>query len=129
MPFNLDEKYVLATEQELGAKLPDSYRRSMQLENGGELETEDHAWQQFPIADLSDRKRIARTCNHILAETESSQRWNNFPANALAIADNGAGDRLVLLREGPAFGSAIYIWHHETGRITKLADDFSVLKT
>ena len=71
MPFDIAESLVLAAEQKLGAKLPESYRSSMLRENGGELETGEDAWRQYPIADTSDRKQLSRTANHIIKETES----------------------------------------------------------
>lgn len=127
MPFDLAESFILAAEQKLGAKLPESYRSSMLRENGGELETEEDAWQQYPIADTSDRKRLSRTANHIIKETESCSGWPNFPEGALAIAGNGGGDQLVLLKQGASFAPTVYVWSHETGELEKIADDFSEL--
>jgi hypothetical protein len=37
MPFPLDDKYLRSAEEELGAKLPDGYRRAMMAANGGEV--------------------------------------------------------------------------------------------
>ena len=71
MPFELAEPFILAAEQQLGSKLPEAYRSAMLRENGGEFETEEDTWQQYPIADTSDRKRLSRTANHIIKETES----------------------------------------------------------
>ena len=92
MPFDLAESFLLAAERELGASLPKSYRLAMLRENGGEIETDDDDWQQYPVADTSDRKRLSRSANHILKETESCRGWARFPENAVAIAGNGAGD-------------------------------------
>ena len=128
MPFDLDESFVVAAEIELGAILPLSYRRSMLQENGGELEAQDDSWEQYPIADTSDRKRMSRTCNHILKETQNCLTWSGFPENAIAIAGNGAGDQLVLLKSGRELESTVYAWSHETGQLTKVANDFAELK-
>lgn len=128
MPFDLAESNVVIAEQKLGARLPESYRRSMMRENGGQLEAEDDDWQQYPIADTSDRKRLSRTASHIIGETERCRSWRGFPDGALAIAGNGCGDQLVLLRQGESFAPAVYVWSHETGQLEKLADDFSELK-
>jgi len=128
MPFDLAESFILAAEQQLGAKLPESYRSSMLRENGGEFKTEEDAWQQYPIADTSDRKRLSRTANHIIKETESCSGWLNFPEGALAIAGNGGGDQLVLLKQDASFAPTVYFWSHETGQLKKVADDFSELK-
>lgn len=98
MPFNLEDKFILQAETELEANLPENYKASMQKNNGGEIEISGDVWDQYPIFDKSDRKRISRTCNHIIAETKSCEDFGNFPANALAIAGNGCGDQLVRKR-------------------------------
>jgi len=53
--------------------------------------------------------------------------WPGFPEEAVAIAGNGSGDQLVLLKEGASFGQEIYIWAHETGKLQKIANNFSAL--
>ena len=112
MPFNLAESFVLAAEREVGATFPPSYRSAMLGANGGEVETEDDVWELYPIADTSDRKRLSRTANHVIKETGVCRTWRGFPGNALAIAGNGAGDQLVLLKQGAALESAVYAWSH-----------------
>jgi hypothetical protein len=128
MPFDLSESFIVAVEQELGASLPTSYRSSMSRENGGEIEVEEDGWQQYPIADTSDRKRLSRTANHVLKETKQCLSWPRFPTGALAIASNGTGDQLVFVRRGQAFDPEVYVWSHETGALAKVADDFTHLK-
>lgn len=128
MPFDLAESFIAATERELGAELPASYKAAMALSNGGEVEVAHDAWQLHPIADTSDRKRLARTANHIIRETASLKAWPNFPANAVAIAANGSGDHLVLIHEGGVFSSLVFRWSHETGTIQKVAEDFHELE-
>jgi len=125
--FNLEEKFVLQAEVELDAVLPQSYKTSMQKSNGGEIEVAGDVWEQYPIFDKSDRKRIARTCNHIIAETKSCEDFVNFPNNALAIAGNGCGDQLVLIKQSNSYTDSIYIWSHETGEFDKVANDFKEL--
>jgi hypothetical protein len=61
MPFDLDERYVQAAEQALGASFPTTYRLAMMSSNGGTVATESDDWELYPIADDSDRKRLART--------------------------------------------------------------------
>lgn len=128
MPFDLAESFLLSAERELGASLPKSYRLAMLRENGGEIETDDDDWQQYPIADTSDRKRLSRSTNHILKETERCRGWPRFPENAVAIAGNGAGDQLVLLKQNGAFAPEVYAWLHESGELKKVADDFALIK-
>ncbi|MCV2371418.1 SMI1/KNR4 family protein, partial [Roseateles oligotrophus] len=128
MPFDITESFILDAEREIGAALPSAYRTSMLGANGGEIETEDDSWELYPIADTSDRKRLSRTANHIIKETSLCRAWPGFPENALAIASNGGGDRLVLLKQGPVFGAAVYAWSHETAALTKVANEFSALR-
>ncbi len=128
MPFDLDPSFLAAAEAQLGATLPASYGQSMLRENGGEVEGGGDHWVLYPIADKKDRRRLSRTCNHIIQETKRFHGWDRFPAQGLAIAGNGAGDQLVLLRQGNAYGPEIYDWSHETGALVKIAGDFSKLK-
>jgi hypothetical protein len=129
MPFDLPESFLKAAAQSLGMTLPASYRSSMLRNNGGEIIAGNDTWELYPIADSSDRKRLSRTCNHILKETENCRLWERFPRNALAIARNGGGDHLVLVKQDTEFSPEIYVWSHETGRLTKVANNFSELKT
>ena len=121
MPFNLSEEQLAQTEKELGARLPEEYREAMMADNGGEVSTEEDDWEFYPIRDTSDRKRLSRTCNHIVKETESARGFGNFPENAIAIAGNGLGDQMVLVREEASFKSTVYLWLHETGELRELA--------
>lgn len=127
MPFDLAESFMVAAEKALGAAFPDSYRRAMARSNGGEVEALQDSWQLHPIADTSDRKRLARTVNHVVRETLAMLEWPGFPRNAVAIATNGTGDQLVLLREGENLRETIYYWSHETGAIESVASNFAEL--
>jgi hypothetical protein len=129
MPFDLAESFIAAAEEALGARFPASYRKAMARANGGEVEALRDSWQLHPIADTSDRKRLARTANNVVRETLSMLEWPLFPENAVAIATNGTGDQLVLLREGEALTEAIYYWSHETGVIKPVAGSFAELST
>lgn len=128
MPFNLSEEQLSQTEKELGAKLPHEYREAMKLSNGGEVTTQNDAWELYPIKDASDRKRLSRTCNHILSETESCKGFGNFPSDAVAIAGNGLGDQLVLIKESGRFLDSVFLWFHETGELQESAATFNELK-
>lgn len=128
MPFNLAEEQLVQTEQELGCSLPFEYREAMKLDNGGEVQTEEDDWELYPIRDSSDRKRISRTCNHIVSETKSCKGFGNFPENAVAIAGNGLGDQMVFLKEKGRFLSEVYLWLHETGELEKLAASFGEIE-
>ena len=127
MAFNLNEKFILQAETELDANLPVNYKAAMQKNNGGEIEISGDVWEKYPICDTSDRKRIARSCNHIIVETKSCEGFGNFPSNALAIAGNGCGDQLVLIKQNNNYDDSVYMWSHETGEIVKVANDFNEL--
>ena len=99
MPFPVDEIFIKQTEEKLGVEFPSSFKAKMMMDNGGELATEEDDWQLFPFFDSSDKKRLSRTANNIVRETEVAKKWPNFPANCTAIASNGSGDLLVFKRE------------------------------
>lgn len=126
MPFPIDLKYIKETEDESGVEFPKVFKEKMQEENGGEFFTEKVDWELFPFFDKSDKKRISRTCNHIILETENLKEWNNFPKNAFAIGKNGSGDLLVLIEKEPEkLSDEIYLWEHETGKIIKVGENIN----
>lgn len=128
MPFPIDIKYIIQTEQELGLIFPDIFKNKMTIENGGELMTENGDWQLFPFFDKSEKKRISRTCNHIGLETKQAKESDNFPNNGVAFASNGCGDLLILLTKNEnKLSDEIFIWFHETGQIEKVADNINEL--
>jgi len=121
LPFDLSEDQLLKAEDELGSQLPHDYREAMKLANGGEATTEEDDWEFYPIKDTSDRKRLSRSCNHIINETESCKEFGNFPEGAIAIAGNGLGDQTVFIKELGQFQTAVFLWLHETGELKELA--------
>jgi hypothetical protein len=131
MAFPVDIRFIKSAEAKLGRKLPLGYVVRMCRENGGSATTEIDNWFLFPIFDDSDQRRLKRTCNDIIRETESARSRPGFPADALAIGDNGGGDLLVRLAEtdGKRYGDAVYWWDHETDEVSKVADDFEELTT
>lgn len=124
MPFKLNEIYVVKAEKILGARLPECYRLAMMNNNGGEVLAVDDDWLIHPIFDQTDRKRIARTCNHIISVTKSMSGWPGWPSNALAIAHNGSGDALIFLQNGTEFSPEVYLWNHENGEVAIVAEQF-----
>ena len=128
MAFNVSEEFVIAAEKVLGARLPESYRKSMQIENGGQVEAMSDYWTLVPIQDKSDRKRIARTSYDIVRETGDMAEWVGWPEAAVKIAQNGTGDALLFKIEGSACAKEVYHWDHETGETIKIADDFVELE-
>lgn len=130
MPFPVDIKYVAETERKLGVMLPSSYVAKMVKLNGGKVATPPDVWTLYPIFDESDKKRLSRTCNDVVRETQAAKDWPDFPTNAVAIGANGCGDQLVFIPQPDApelLGREVYWWDHETGQLHKVADDFEDL--
>jgi hypothetical protein len=130
MAFPVDEQYIIETEKELELKFPPTFKGKMKIENGGEIETADDSWTIHPFFDKSDIKRIKRTTNNIILETNNSRKWGNFPPTAIAIGDTGSGDKLILLPSAnnpTQLSDKIYFWSHETGEVTAIADDINEL--
>ena len=130
MPFSLDPQYVVSAEQKLGAKLPPAYVAKMLRASGGSIEIDGEDWELHPILDETDAKRIARTCNDILRETDEARDWEGFPDEALSIGSNGSGDRLVLLRTGGGlYEDTLHLWDHETHEVIAIAPATEVFLT
>lgn len=132
MPFQVDERSVKSAEETLGVKFPLSYREKMKRHNGGEIYVDSECWTLYPFFDSSDKKRIKRTANHIIHETQQAKSWAGFPESAIAIAGNGSGDQLIFIRaEGnpSILTESIYMWSHEARETTKIANDFNELQT
>src|SRR5215467_12514517 len=99
----------------------------MMMSNGGRVLAYDDVWDLHPILDTSDRKRLKRTCNDILHETHFMRDWPGWPENALAIASNGSGDRLILLKVDRRYDPTVYLWLHDTSELAAVAEVFSDL--
>jgi hypothetical protein len=125
MPFPIERKYIEESEIDLSILFPTTFISKMMAENGGEVSTEDDDWALYPFFDKSDNKRISRTNNHIVLETKKAKEWDTFPKGAVAIGTNGSGDHLILLPDRSNTNlllDTIYIWSHETGNISKVAN-------
>jgi hypothetical protein len=130
MPFPITETELAKTEEKIGIRFPESFRTAMIAENGGSVITDEDQWDLFPFFDTSDRKRLARTSNDILRETEEARKWQGFPADGWAISNNGFGDHMFFRRSAAdptRFKDIVYTYWHETGKIAVLAKDFSEL--
>lgn len=125
MPFDLDERYVRAAEHALGVSLPTTYRLAMMRSNGGTVATKSDDWELYPIADDSDRKRLARTLNGVVPETERARAWRGFPSAAISLGSNGEGDQVIFLADGQGLCPEVFIWRHETSELVRVADDFA----
>ena len=111
MGFPVDDERIARAEDELGRKLPAVLKARLRRNNGGEVRTDNADWTLYPVYDSTDRKRIARTANHVVREQARWQAWRGFPEGAIAIADDGCGNALII----PADSDEIREWDHETG--------------
>jgi len=130
MPFPVDVSFVKATESKLGVTFPLAFVARMTSANGGEVQADGDVWQLHPFLDTSDRTRLKRTCNDIVREMKVAKDWPDFPANGIAIGANGSGDLLVLLASPSSpdrLQDAAYVWDHETGDLSKVAEDLAEL--
>ena len=128
MAFNISDEKIAKTEASLGRRLPPVYRSIMGESNGGTAFDEEDQWDIYPIQDDSDRKRLSRSCNHIIAETKSAKEWKGFPAEGLVVGGNGFGDVMLLLpseTDPTLFSDRLFVYWHETGKVESLADDLA----
>ena len=115
MGLPTQQKYIDNAEASLGLSLPSWLKTRLLRENGGEIEAGDDIWQLFSVLDTSDRKTASRSATNIVSETKSARAWTGFPTNAIAIADNGTGDLLILLTDNIGqLGSEVYLWMHDS---------------
>jgi hypothetical protein len=119
--FPVDEERVAAAEEALGRPLPAGLRERLLRDNGGEVIVEgypgDAEWQLHPVWDDGDRKRMGRTANHLVRETEEH---GELPDGAVVVGANGTGDLLVL----PAGDDEPAWWDHETGELHAVRTDW-----
>lgn len=111
MPFPVDESHIVEAEKQLGRRLPSELRTHLLRSNGGEIEAAGDTWTLHPVWDPTDKKRMLRTANHIVRETQQARTWHGFPPEAISIATNAYGDHLIV-RPG---SDEIELWDHETG--------------
>lgn len=121
MPFPVDVSLIQAAERLLGRKLPPDLRVRLHRLNGGEIQAIGDSWNLFPVCDPAGRRRIARTANHIIRETKAAREGAaGFPQDAIAIAENGGGDYLIVR----GYGNVIEFWDHETGETEPVEVDW-----
>ena len=118
MPFSVDPDRISDAEAAIGIKLPSAWRKALERKNGGEFEFRNEVWTIHPVADNADRRRTARTCNHIGWETAQARTWPGFPPDAVALAGSDLGNRLIAKHDS----RSVWLWDHETCEVTDLAD-------
>ena len=124
MPFPVASLEIEKTEAKTGFMFPPVFKTCLAASNGGDLVVADDDWVLFPFLDGSDRKRLARSCNDIVSETNRMREWRGFPPEGFAIASNGCGDCLLLLPEkegSKQLGETIFRFDHETGEMGPVA--------
>lgn len=123
MPFPVDPKHVDRAEAKLSVRFPAAYREWLLRSNGGEIELRPgEFWELFPVMDDSDQKRLKRTWDDVVRQTEMARRGNRFLASAVAIGHDGEGNLLVLL-PGEGADCEVAVWDHETGTLEIAAGD------
>jgi hypothetical protein len=118
VPYPVSREHLDAAEARLGRRLPLDLRARLSRDNGGEVKVGDEVWWLHPVWDPTDRKTMRKTASHIVAETASAREWPGFPEGAIAIANNGGGD-LLIVRAG---SDEIELWDHETGELDPVED-------
>jgi len=121
MPPSVSETYLVAAEVRLGVSFPTPYRRRLMRSNGGAVEVDGDWWDLHPIADVSSPNRIGPTWDDVCRQTEQARMLGGFPVAAVAIADDGSGDRLVLLWDERG-GVELCVWRHCTGAVDRLEE-------
>lgn len=109
---------MAAAEQHLGVTFPASYRAWLLACNGGEVEVDGEWWDLHPVADASDPRRIGPTWDHVCRQTDLARLLGGFPSAAIAIGEDGSGDRLVLLAPSPGSSPQLGIWQHASGEVS-----------
>ncbi len=120
MPFPVEVSLIQEAERQLGRKLPMDLRVRLQRANGGKIRAAGDVWRLFPVFDTSDRGRITRTANHVVRETQAALGWAWFPDDAIAIAEKGGGD-LLIIRAG---SDQVEFWDQKTGQTKPVEVDW-----
>ena len=111
MPFPIPVKLIAETEAAMGVVFPLELKLRMIRSNGGVVELDGEPWWLYPFRDTTNRKTISRTGEDIRRETEYALREiEGFPADGIAIAHNGAGDRLFLRRDGSRMRDEVWMF-------------------
>ncbi len=129
MSFPINHKYIVEAELELKVKFPTKFKTRMIQSNGGELISDEFDFELYPFFDKSNKKRISRTCNHIVLETKNARKWNGFPQSGIAIGSDGLGNQIILTHKGNGMlGEDVYFWSYETGKIERIGKSINELE-
>jgi len=113
MPFPVSEALIAEAENNLGRRLPRTFRARLLHNNGGEVSSDDDDWTLHPVWDPTDRRTIARTSSHIVIEAVEARAWPGFPSDGTPLAINDEGDRIIVR----GTSDDLEFWDHETGLV------------
>ena len=119
---------IAETEHRLGATFPAVFKMYVSRSNGDQVWIDDEVWFLFRLRDRTSQETLRRTAVDICYETESALTSNvGFPADGVAIAENGAGDWLLLRREGDRLGVAVWMFRLHGGELVRALDNVAEL--
>lgn len=130
MPFDLKEEFIIRAEQDLNIlKFPENYRQFMMRSNGGffEVGNEDSdeyvGFDLYPIADISDKKRMQRTFNNVVRETLNTRKHyvSGECDNSILIGDDG-GRGVYLFKINPDRSVDENVWYRTHDQIDDEAE-------
>jgi hypothetical protein len=114
----------------MGVRFPLIFKIKMSENNGGHVDLDGESWFLFAFEDLSSRASIRKTAQNIRMETQTAiEDGLGFPADGIAIGNNGAGDLLFLRRDGDVVQSEVWIYRLRGGELAKALDDVASLWT
>lgn len=103
MPFPAPVERIDEAETQLGMVFPEGLRARLARQNGGLLWVGDELWTLFPVWDPTTRRTASRSTSHVVRETTSfREAFEGLgPTHAVPIADDDAGDYLLLVGDPP----------------------------
>ncbi len=126
MPFPVEEKYIKETEVALDVTFPPLFKQKMIERNGGGAYSneKDIDFQLHPFLDKSNKKRISRTCNHIILETKKAKKDLPFiPPNSINIGSDAYGNLILLLHgTDKNLKDDLYLFDLQYRELSKIAD-------
>jgi hypothetical protein len=113
MAWPVEQKYIDDAQRQLGVVFPRNFVARLRKLNGGALTRDGQTWWFHPVWDKSDKRRLSRTSNDIVRETQHARTWPGFPQAGVAIAQGTGSERLILLpseSDPGQLGEAVYDW-------------------
>jgi hypothetical protein len=128
MPRPIAPAKIAETEAALGVSFPAVFKLYMSRSNGGAIQLDDEDWFLFPLRDSTNRETIRRSAEDICRETQRAiEAGLGFPADGVAIAHNGAGDLLLLRRQGSRLGDEVWLYRLRGAELALALEDVAEL--